>query len=63
MKKNRKSASFNVRAGNEKCIQNFFVIKSNGNWLFCIHRYKCDVIMSESNIVHFLDWTQLEDIR
>jgi len=36
MKKNRTSASFNVHAGNEKNIQKFFVVKSNGNWLFLI---------------------------
>ena len=31
--------------------------------LFCTHKYKCEVILSESNIVHFLDWTELDDIR
>ena len=63
MKKNRIRASFNVHAGNEKCIQNFVVVKSNRKVIFCIHRYKCEVIFSEFNIVYFLDWTELDDIR
>jgi len=44
-------------------FKTFFVVKSNGNCLFCIHRYKCEVILSESSIVYFLDWTELDDIR
>jgi len=60
--------NFSDTIGNRTCDLSACsaVLQSTGHrvpQLFFIHRHTCEVILIESNIGYFLDWTQLDVIR